>query len=109
MRGFFVRKRKYEKSIKGNKHHSEPSDYQEGRTTLTAEQLELLHNITLIVYHYVAEHFDNLIFNYAPYGLIKIVKDQVYVKYTNDSITQAERNDALALIDKLSISLNNAN
>ncbi|MEQ2529418.1 hypothetical protein WMO40_22360 [Bacillaceae bacterium CLA-AA-H227] len=97
------------KSIKGNKHQTVPSDYQEGRTNLTAEQLELLHNIASVVYHYDPEHFDNIALNYAPSGLIKILKDQVYVRFTNDSITHTERNDALALIDKLSISLDNAN
>jgi hypothetical protein len=91
------------KDKRGSAHYSEPSDYVEGKTTLTSEQLGLLHNIAWVVYH-DSEHFDNFVQSYAPLGLIKILRDQVYARFINESISPTERQNALALIDKLSIS-----
>lgn len=96
------------KDKRGTAHYSELSDYIEGKTILTAEQLGLLHDIAWAVYR-DREHFDNFLHNYAPIGLIKILRDQVYARFTNESISPAERNNALALIDKLSISLISGN
>jgi hypothetical protein len=96
------------KNANGKSYHSEPSDYLEGKTILSTKQLELLHEIAWIVYH-EREHFDNLLQNYAPLGLIKILRDQVYARFTNESISQAEQYDALTLIDKLSNCLKSGN
>ncbi|MGO4888804.1 hypothetical protein ACJ2A9_13685 [Anaerobacillus sp. MEB173] len=76
------------------------SQYVEGKTDLNQEQKEILESISVIL-NYYSDNYNNLPKNYAPEGVISILRDQVKAKIENKSINSDEEKKALSLIGKL--------
>lgn len=77
------------------------SEYAAGRTELSHEQKSLLESISKSLY----DNYNNLTLNYAPEGLIAILRNQVKTKLENGTITEFESKEVTAMIDFFKIKL----
>jgi len=78
------------------------SDYSEGKTDLTQEQVLLMEKISYVLNGYT-HNYDNLHKNYAPDGIISVLKDQVKAKAESGSIDESERVQASQFIHALEL------
>jgi hypothetical protein len=76
------------------------SDYEEGKTELTAEQEAKMSEISKILTGY-PHNFDTLHRTYAPRGIISVILMTMKVKEYQNDINEYERKQALKAIDEL--------